>query len=216
MHECGSGSAASFSRLVVRVEAKASPIEVALCLPPLFFTGFPLIRSPGRPLPSLRSALLLSGRPLLSASQKAAIGRPPTSLFWRQPPSATSPARGQSSLERLPLPVARGFSPEPFAQHEQARAGPVAVQLWQHEPPRPPNGCVGPLLTCRPLLPALGSSASLTCSPIPACADRSKVTRRDHEPTGEAESLAGRISTKEMGTRLHRSCLLSSLVPCGY
>jgi pre-mRNA-splicing helicase BRR2 len=34
--------------------------------------------------------------------------------------------------------------------------------------------------------------------------DRSKIPRRDYEPTGEAESLVGKIDQKSMGTRVHR------------
>jgi pre-mRNA-splicing helicase BRR2 len=37
--------------------------------------------------------------------------------------------------------------------------------------------------------------------------DRSRIPRRDNEPTGEPETLAGRINPKEMGTRVQREKL---------
>ncbi|GAA5923960.1 hypothetical protein JCM1841_000119 [Sporobolomyces salmonicolor] len=44
-------------------------------------------------------------------------------------------------------------------------------------------------------------------SSLVTTADRSLTTRRDNEPTGEAESLVGRISQKDMGTRAFKEDL---------
>jgi hypothetical protein len=39
---------------------------------------------------------------------------------------------------------------------------------------------------------------------VASSSDRSKIPRRDFEPTGEAESLVGKIDQKQMGTRVGR------------
>lgn len=81
------------------------------------------------------------------------------------------------------------------AASKETRLVPVSIQCYGHSFP--------PFKTKH----FTNCSAYPTQASLVTTADRSSITRRDNEPTGEAESLVGRINPKEMGSRAFKEDL---------